>query len=53
MIKFAIGHDPTQEVYSLKPSNIDALAGVALLILVAMTRAYSYLLFHSLVELFL
>lgn len=52
MIKFAIGHDPTQEVYSLKPSNIDALAGVALLILVAMTRAYSYLLFHSLVELF-
>jgi len=36
----------------LRPSHVDVLAGVALLILVTITRAYSYLLFHSLVELF-
>ena len=36
----------------MRPSHVDVLAGVALLILVTITRAYSYLLFHSLVELF-
>lgn len=36
----------------LKPSYVDVAAGFALLILVTMSRAYSYLLFHSFVELF-
>ncbi|RWX73113.1 MAG: hypothetical protein Metus_1087 [Candidatus Methanosuratincola subterraneus] len=36
----------------MRPSHVDVLASVALLILVTITRAYSYLLFHSLVELF-